>query len=55
MTKKNIFSEETIKSLTQLGTVLRGIHNRLVVEGKVKVVNGKVTFLYDKKKEKSKS
>ncbi len=45
---KKTFSEETIKSLVEYGEVLRRIHNRLVVEGKVKVVDGKIIFL-DKK------
>lgn len=55
MTKKNVFSEETIRSLVEYGEVLRRIHNRLTMEGKVKVVNGKVIFLYDKQKQKNKS
>ena len=42
--KKNIFSEETIKSLTELGDVLRGIHNRLLKEGVIKIKNGKVVW-----------
>ncbi len=51
MTKKNIFSEETIRSLVEYGEVLRSIHNRLVLEGKVKVVDGKIIFLSDKQKD----
>jgi hypothetical protein len=43
--KKNIFSDETIQSLVELGTVLRQIHNRLVVEGKAKIVNGRIVFI----------
>lgn len=38
-------SEETIKAAIGLGEVLRKIHTRLVAEGKVKVVNGKVVFI----------
>ena len=43
--KRKKFSEETIQSLIEYGEVLRVIHNRLVKEGQVKVVNGKVIFL----------
>lgn len=42
---KKIFSEETRAALMEYGAVLREIHNRLVKEGKVKVVNGKIIFL----------
>lgn len=31
--KGYIFSDETIDSLKELGTVLRGIHDRLISEG----------------------
>ena len=31
--KTKLFSDETIKSLTELGEVLRRIHNRLISEG----------------------
>jgi hypothetical protein len=31
--QKNIFSEETFRSLQELGKVLRRIHNRLIREG----------------------
>lgn len=31
--ENNIFSEETIKSISELGDVLRRIHNRLLREG----------------------
>ena len=43
--KRKEFSEETIQSLVDLGKVLLEIHKRLVLEGKVKVVNGKIVFL----------
>ncbi len=46
--KEYIFSEETIKSLEELGLVLRQIHNRLVKEGKIKKVNGKWVAIEDK-------
>ncbi len=36
------FSEETIESLKDLGEILLKIHHRLVAEGKVEVINGKV-------------
>lgn len=42
---KNKLSEETIKSAVELGEVLRKIHSRLAVEGKVKVVDGQVVFV----------
>lgn len=51
MTKKSSFSEETIRSLVEYGEVLRRIHNRLVAEGKVKVIDGKIMFLGDKQKD----
>ena len=31
--KTKVFSDETIKALTELGEVLRRIHNRLISEG----------------------
>ncbi|HEY4515882.1 MAG TPA: hypothetical protein VJH67_01690 [Candidatus Paceibacterota bacterium] len=43
--KPQIFSDETIESLREYGEALRDIHNRLVKEGKVKVVDGKIIFL----------
>ena len=43
--KSQIFSDETIESLREYGEVLRDIHNRLVKEGKVKVIDGKIIFL----------
>ena len=50
--KKHIFTDEEIKSISDLGDVLRSILNRLITEGKAKVVDGKVIFLEvpDKKK-----
>jgi hypothetical protein len=38
-------SEEALENINELGDVLRQIHNRLLKEGKVKVVNGKCIFL----------
>jgi hypothetical protein len=38
-------SEEALKNINELGDVLRQIHNRLVKEGKVKVVDGKIIFV----------
>lgn len=43
-------SDETVKSLEQLGEVLYSIVRRLVREGKAKIVDGKVVFL-DKENE----
>jgi len=43
--KKSHFSQETVDSLVELCEVLRGIHNRLLSEGKIKVVKGKTIFL----------
>ena len=42
--KKHIFTEEEIKSISELGDVLRSILKRLVAEGKAKIVDGKVVF-----------
>lgn len=50
MTKEIIFSDEAIQNFTELGAVLRRIHNRLVKEGRVKVVNGKAIFLDNKRR-----
>ena len=36
---KQIFSEETIEGLKELGKVLRGIRIRLIKEGKLKKVD----------------
>jgi len=38
-------SEEALENINELGDVLRQIHNRLVKEGKIKVVGGKSIFL----------
>lgn len=43
--KEEPMSEETIQSLLELGAELRKVHDRLVREGKVKVVDGKPVFL----------
>ncbi len=43
--KKHIFSEEEIASVKELGDVLRYILQRLISEGKAKIVDGKVVFL----------
>lgn len=40
--KEHLLSEETIQALIKLSEVVRRIHNRLVAEGKIKVVNGKI-------------
>ncbi len=45
-------SEETIKSLEQLGEVLYSIAQRLVSEGKAKIVDGKIVFLEDENQSK---
>ena len=42
---KNKFSEETMKGLIELGAVILKIRNRLVAEGKIKVVNGKIIII----------
>lgn len=53
MKKKHIFSEEELKSLTELGYVLRKIRSRLLAEGKIKIdENGKTIFLDIEKKPK---
>lgn len=49
---KGKMSDETIRSLEQLGEVLRSIVRRLVREGKAKIVDGKVIFLDDKNEPK---
>ncbi|MEI6850036.1 MAG: hypothetical protein WCK29_03280 [archaeon] len=43
--KSRLLSEGELKNLVELGEILRGIHNRLLLEGKVKVENGKTIFL----------
>ena len=42
---KNKFSKETMEGLIELGAVILKIHNRLVAEGKVKVVDGKIILI----------
>ena len=42
---KNKFSDETIQSLMELGAVILKIRNRLIAEGKVKVVDGKIIII----------
>jgi hypothetical protein len=45
MKDKHIFSEEELKSLFELGEVLRKIRSRLLAEGKIKIdENGKTIF-----------
>jgi hypothetical protein len=45
-------SDETVRSLEELGGVLRNILHRLVREGKAKIVDGKVVFIEPKETEK---
>ena len=53
MKDKHIFSEEELKSLFELGEVLRKIRSRLLAEGKIKIdENGKTIFLGIEKKPK---
>ncbi len=47
--EKYILSQEEINSISELGEVLRKIHNRLLSEGKIKIKNGKTIFLENKK------
>ena len=42
------FTENEILAFQELGEVLRGVVNRLVREGKAKIVNGKVVHLDEK-------
>ena len=42
VSKQNLFSDETVAALAELGEVLRPIHARLIREGKIKVVDGKI-------------
>lgn len=42
---KNKFTDEEIQQFVELGEVLRKIHARLMAEGKIKMVNGKIVFL----------
>ena len=53
MKDKHIFSEEELKSLFELGEVLRKIRSRLLAEGKIKIdENGNTIFLDIEKKPK---
>lgn len=45
----HIFSQEELDNITELGEVLQKIHNRLLLEGKIKVENGTTIFLENKK------
>lgn len=38
-------SEEALKNINELGDVLRQVHNRLVKEGKIKIIDGKIVFV----------
>ena len=40
--KEYLLSDETVTALVNLGEVLRRIHNRLIREGKIKVVDEKI-------------
>lgn len=51
MKDKHIFNEEELKSLFELGEVLRKIRSRLLAGGKIKIdENGKTIFLDIEKK-----
>ena len=52
--KKHIFSQEELDNIAGLGEVLRKIHRRLLLEGKIKVENGKTIFLENIKIDSSK-
>lgn len=43
--KPDPLPEETIQALIELGEVLRPIANRLVAEGKAKIVDGKFVMI----------
>lgn len=43
--KNEPLSEEALNNINELGDVLRQVHNRLVTEGKVKVIDGKIIFV----------
>lgn len=47
--KEEKFTDEEIESISQLGEILYSIVQRLVDEGKAKVVDGKIIFLDDEK------
>lgn len=42
--KKSDLTEEEMENIIALGEVLRGIHNRLLKEGKIKIENGKIIW-----------
>ena len=41
----HIFSQEELDNIAGLGEILRKIRSRLLLEGKIKVENGKTIFL----------
>ena len=43
--KRSKMPKETINAVAELGEVLRGIHNRLLLEGKIIIKDGKTIFL----------
>jgi hypothetical protein len=43
--KNKPLSEEALKNINELGDVLREIHNRLIKEGKIKIIDGKIIFV----------
>lgn len=47
-----MMSDEEVESINQLGEVLYSIAQRLVDEGKAKVVDGKIIFLDDGNEQK---
>lgn len=42
--RKSDLTDEEMDNIISLGEVLRSIHNRLLKEGKIEVVNGKVIW-----------
>ncbi len=53
MKDSHIFTKEELKSLFELGEVLKRIRSRLLAEGKIKIdKNGKTIFLDIEKKPK---
>lgn len=49
---KKQFTVEEIKSIAELGDILRSIAERLIREGKAKIVDGKIVFLDNEKDSK---
>jgi hypothetical protein len=43
--KNKPLSEEALKNINELGDVLREIRNRLIKEGKIKIIDGKIIFV----------